>query len=216
MMQPTYRVYTASDGRLTNKCLEKDSEGWSSSLLGYYPCIYLEGLRKVMKKTYVYIITVPAKNQIRLLGERRWEGRPWSHFRKPIASVCHVTPHCERALTLHECFFNSCFVLSVIDDKIEQHVCAKFCVKLCKSTTGTLQMLCETFEEHPLSWIAVSRSVECHLNMTNVHGDQAPAKTQKMLTTLWTRPWRPSLNNSWACTQCWDDPHSAKFVPKLL
>jgi hypothetical protein len=49
------------------------------------------------------------------LGERRWEGRPRSHFRKPIASVasvCHMTPLCEHALFLHKCFFNFvfCFV----------------------------------------------------------------------------------------------------------
>jgi hypothetical protein len=35
------------------------------------------------------------------LGERRWEGRSRSHFRKPIASVCHVTLHCEHTLFLH-------------------------------------------------------------------------------------------------------------------
>jgi hypothetical protein len=34
------------------------------------------------------------------LGERRWEGRQRSHFWKPIASFCHVTPHCEHALFL--------------------------------------------------------------------------------------------------------------------
>jgi hypothetical protein len=44
--------------------------------------------------------------------------RPWwkkmigeakSHFHKPIASVCHVTPRCDDALFLHECFFNFVF-----------------------------------------------------------------------------------------------------------
>jgi hypothetical protein len=43
------------------------------------------------------------------LGERRWEGRQRSHFRKPIASVCHVTPCCENSLFLQECFINFVF-----------------------------------------------------------------------------------------------------------
>jgi hypothetical protein len=34
---------------------------------------------------------------------------PRSHFRKPIASVCHVTLRCEHALLLHECFFDIVF-----------------------------------------------------------------------------------------------------------
>jgi hypothetical protein len=38
-----------------------------------------------------------------------------------------------------------------MDGKIEQRVCIKFCVKLCKSPTETLEMLHETFGEHPLS-----------------------------------------------------------------
>jgi hypothetical protein len=59
------------------------------------------------------------------LGERRWEGRPRSHLCKPIASVCHMTPRCEHALFLHECFFNFVFCLTVMDGKIEQHVCNK-------------------------------------------------------------------------------------------
>jgi hypothetical protein len=33
------------------------------------------------------------------LGERR------SHFCRPIASFCHVTPSCEHALFLHQCFW---------------------------------------------------------------------------------------------------------------
>jgi hypothetical protein len=34
-----------------------------------------------------------------------------------------------------------------MDSKIEQSVCIKFCVKLGKSTAGTLEMLHEAFEE---------------------------------------------------------------------
>jgi hypothetical protein len=45
--------------------------------------------------------------------------------------------------------------LSAIGGKIEQHVCIKFCVKLSKSTTEILEMLCVAFGEHSLSWTAV-------------------------------------------------------------
>jgi hypothetical protein len=38
-----------------------------------------------------------------------------------------------------------------MDGKIEQPVCIKFCVKLGKATTETLEMLCEVFGEHYLS-----------------------------------------------------------------
>jgi hypothetical protein len=42
-----------------------------------------------------------------------------------------------------------------MDGKIKQHVCIKFSVKLGKSITETLEMLCEAFGEHSLSWTAV-------------------------------------------------------------
>jgi hypothetical protein len=58
--------------------------------------------------------------------------------------------------------------------KIEQCVCIKFCVKLCKSATETLKMVCEAFGEHSLNGIH-------ELKMTNVQVDQTPAKRQKML-----------------------------------
>jgi hypothetical protein len=48
------------------------------------------------------------------LGERRRERRPRSHFHKPIASVCHVTPRCDHALFLQEFFFD--FVFSFVCD----------------------------------------------------------------------------------------------------
>jgi hypothetical protein len=48
-------------------------------------------------------------------------------------------------------FSTSCLILPAMDDKFEQHVCIKFCVKLSKSTTETLQMLLEAFGEHSLS-----------------------------------------------------------------
>jgi hypothetical protein len=36
----------------------------------------------------------------------------------------------------------------MMDGKIEQHVCIKFCMKLGKSATETLEMLCEAFGEY--------------------------------------------------------------------
>jgi hypothetical protein len=42
-----------------------------------------------------------------------------------------------------------------MDGKIEQHVCIKFCMKLGKSTTETVEMLREAFGEHSLSRTAV-------------------------------------------------------------
>jgi hypothetical protein len=97
------------------------------------------------------------------------EGMPRSHFRKPIASVCHMTPRCEHALFYASAFLTLCFVLSAMDGKIEQCVCIKFCVKLSKSATETLEMLHEAFGAHSLSQTAllngihVSRPVECQL-----------------------------------------------------
>jgi hypothetical protein len=48
-----------------------------------------------------------------------------------------------------------------MDGKIEQHVCIKFCVRLGKSATKTLEMLCETFGEHSLSRQAVFEWHSC-------------------------------------------------------
>jgi hypothetical protein len=50
-----------------------------------------------------------------------------------------------------DAFMTSCFVLCAMDGKIEQHVCIKFCMKLGKSTTKTLEMLRRVFGEHSLS-----------------------------------------------------------------
>jgi hypothetical protein len=38
-----------------------------------------------------------------------------------------------------------------MDSKIEQRACTKFCVKLRKSATETLEMLRDAFGEHSLS-----------------------------------------------------------------
>jgi hypothetical protein len=88
-----------------------------------------------------------------------------------------------------------------MDGKIKKRVCIRFCVKLGKSTAKTLEMLREAFGEHFLSLqrflngIHISRPVKCQLKMTNVQGDQAPAKQQKMLRNLRTHPQKPSSNN---------------------
>jgi hypothetical protein len=42
-----------------------------------------------------------------------------------------------------------------MDGKTEQRVCIKFCVRLSKSTTETLEMLSEAFGEHSLSQTAL-------------------------------------------------------------
>jgi hypothetical protein len=55
-----------------------------------------------------------------------------------------------------DAFSTSCFLLSTKNGKIEQRVCIKFCVKLSKSTTETLEMLREALGEHSLSWTVVS------------------------------------------------------------
>jgi hypothetical protein len=58
-------------------------------------------------------------------------------------------------------FSTLCFVLSAMDGKIEQHACIKFCVKLGKSATETLEMLLEAFGEHSLSRTVVFQWHSC-------------------------------------------------------
>jgi hypothetical protein len=48
------------------------------------------------------------------------------------------------------------FPLAAMDGKIEQCVCIKFCVKLSKSTTKTLEMLNEVSGEYSLGQTVVS------------------------------------------------------------
>jgi hypothetical protein len=48
-----------------------------------------------------------------------------------------------------------------MDGKIEQRVCIKFCLKLGKSATETLEMLREAFGELSLSLTAVSERHSC-------------------------------------------------------
>jgi hypothetical protein len=48
-----------------------------------------------------------------------------------------------------------------MDSKIKQHVCIKFCMKLGKSDTKTLEMPREAFGEHSLSQRAVFEWLSC-------------------------------------------------------
>jgi hypothetical protein len=74
-----------------------------------------------------------------------------------------------------------------MDGKLEQRVCIKLCIKLGKSASRTHEMLHEAFGEHFLSrtvdfeWHSCFWPVECQLKKTNIQGDQASAKQQKML-----------------------------------
>jgi hypothetical protein len=68
-----------------------------------------------------------------------------------------------------------------MDGKIEQRVCIKFCVKLSKSTTETLEMLCEAFGEHSLSGTAVSeRHSRFKAGRVSVENDKCSGRPSKM------------------------------------
>jgi hypothetical protein len=71
-------------------------------------------------------------------------------------SLPHDTTLLTRIVFRRVLFRLPCFVLPAMDGKIDQHDCIKFCMKLSKSTTETLEMLREAFGEHSLSQIMVS------------------------------------------------------------
>jgi hypothetical protein len=61
-----------------------------------------------------------------------------------------MTPCSEHALCPHEWFWALCFIASAMGGTIEQHVNViniKFHIKLGKSATENLEMLCEVSEE---------------------------------------------------------------------
>jgi hypothetical protein len=69
-----------------------------------------------------------------------------------------------------------------MDGKIKQHIYIRSCVKLGKSTTKPLEMLCEAFREHSLSrtavfeWHSHFKAGQVSVEDDDVQGDQAPAK----------------------------------------
>jgi hypothetical protein len=48
-----------------------------------------------------------------------------------------------------------------MDGKIEQRICIKFCTKLGKSDTKTLELLHEAFGENSLNWAVVFEWHSC-------------------------------------------------------
>jgi hypothetical protein len=125
----------------------------------------------------------------------------------------------------------------MMDGKIDQCVCIKFCVKLSKSATKAIEMLREAFGEHSeagqwfVNGIHISRPGECQLKMTNFQGDQIPAKQQKMLKKFETSSTETINQQSMIADTIWITcgvcqeiltenlnmhPIAAKFVPQIL
>jgi hypothetical protein len=67
--------------------------------------------------------------------------------------------------------------------KIEKRICMKFCLKLSKSATETLEMLCEPLEENYLSWTVVFEWHSCF------KACQVSVEDDK-------RSWRPSTSKT--------------------
>jgi hypothetical protein len=66
-----------------------------------------------------------------------------------------VTPSFEDTCFYTRVYLTLFFILSATDDKIKQHGCIKFCMKLCKSATETLEMFREALGEHSSSQTGV-------------------------------------------------------------
>jgi hypothetical protein len=74
--------------------------------------------------------------------------------------------------------------LSAVDGKIKQHVCMKFCVKLGKSTTETLEMLREAFGEHSLSQTVFFECPSCfEAGQVSVEDDKRSGRPSTSKTT---------------------------------
>jgi hypothetical protein len=85
-----------------------------------------------------------------------------------------------------------------MDGKLEQRICIKFCVKLGKSATETLEMFREALGEHSLSRTAV---FECHSSFKtgrfSVEDDEHSGlpSTSKMTEKWWKKFENSSTKN---------------------
>jgi hypothetical protein len=71
-----------------------------------------------------------------------------------------------------------------MDGKIKQRVCIKFCVKLSKSATETLEMLREALREHSLSQITVFEWHSCFKHgQVSVEDDKHSGRPSTSKTT---------------------------------
>jgi hypothetical protein len=126
--------------------------------------------------------------------------------------------------------------LSATVGKIEQRVCIKFCVKLGKSATETLEMLHGAFGEHSIYWTAFfewhSRLKAGRISVEDERsGRSSTRKTTENVKKSNTDPRRPSPNNPeladtagisyGVCQEIVTENLNmrriaAKFVPRLL
>jgi hypothetical protein len=127
-------------------------------------------------------------------------------------------------------FLTLCFVLSAIDGKIDQHVCIKFCMKLGKYATETLEMLREAFGEHSLCLTAVfewhSHFKVCQVSVENdeCSGRPSTSKTTENVENCHQtiRELADTVGISYGVrqeilTENLNMPHiAAMFVPQLL
>jgi hypothetical protein len=71
-----------------------------------------------------------------------------------------------------------------MDSKIQQRVCIKFCVKLSKSVTKSLEMLREAFGKHSLSQAVVSEWHSCFkAGRVSVEDDERSGRPSTSKTT---------------------------------
>jgi hypothetical protein len=83
-----------------------------------------------------------------------------------------------------------------MDGKIEQHAWIKFCMKLGKSATKTLEMLREAFGEHSLSQTVVSEWYShSEASLMSVDDECSGRPSTSTTKNSRTHPRRPSPNN---------------------
>jgi hypothetical protein len=132
------------------------------------------------------------------LGERRWEGRPRSHFCKPVASVCHVILQCE-----HTFFTRVLFRLRVL-------FCLRWMAKSSYMSASSFAWssvnppLKPAFGEHSLSptavfeWQSRFKASRVPAEDDECSGQPSTSKTtENVEKNLRTHPQRPLPNNPW-------------------